>query len=309
MRIFIQIAVCLTSFVVMASSFADDWVLTESYHVVPLAVDSASVSAAGVAEPIVSVPLNQPLKPLLPRRQAQISVPETGVAGVASRQEEPAEQENPFKNIMASKDLPKERIVQTSVSKPNPSPSSVSKLPPALLPTAPLQRDKESPLPVPKMAAQPEPLLRGQSAVRHPVEEALSEPPAYPEGPVDAGEIDPKLLDSEAVVPPSDIGDPSTAKDAPKTPAAQSAKNQEQWVSGALLLTTIIATMVACYAVILAFEFRQRWMQTVTEQNSRFAQGLDDVFDADYGVSTLYSDAPILSRFGADMLEAASPRF
>ncbi len=55
-------------------------------------------------------------------------------------------------------------------------------------------------------------------------------------------------------------------------------------------------------------------MQTVTEQNSRFAQGFspgfEDGFDGAGFDGGYYGDSSNFSRFGgADMLETSAPRF
>ena len=208
--------------------------------------------------------------------------------------------ENPFKDIM----LPKDLAVRTTVSKPT---RSLSK--PESSTTIPTAKHETPSVP-------PAPLHLGQSGYRNPTEEALAEPPGYPEGPVDMNEIDPKLVDPAVIIPPPiDLIDGVSHKNPMKPAPSKTVAGKDQWVSGALLLTTIIATMVACYAIILAFEFRQRWMQTVTEQNNRFSMPFDggtlsgsvylDDLDA-YGGSSLYgssSEGAGLGRYGLEMME------
>ncbi len=218
-----------------------------------------------------SMSINGDLKPLLPRASladptadppgSQAALPEQPSGETDGTVDDPID--NPFEGIMKPRNFPRAPVV-TTVSKPEtPKPK-----------TAP---------PPPVSPVSLEPLHLGQAISRNPVEEAMSEMLPYPEGPVDAGEIDSKLLESATAVPPiNPVTPPVNKDDSKQTPqdGADAGAGKEQWVSGALLLTTIIATMVACYAVVLAFEFRQRWMQTVTEQNSRFSMGIDDDFEA-----------------------------
>ncbi len=234
------------------------------------------------------------LTPLLPA--SSLRSPDLQLAGTPDS----VEKKNPFQGIMEPKDLPKDAVIQTSqtlttVSKPQQMPMEIKDA----------TTDAEE-VRTPPVAA----VTLGQSAPRNPLDEAISEPLPPPGGLVDMSEIDPKLLESDPVVTPSppDRTDLSDDKIAANVPAVS---GNAHWVSGALLLTTIIATMVACYAVILAFEFRSRWMQTVTEQNSRFSLGFEDDYElgTDYGRSTFYSDVPGLSGFGADMLETSTRRF
>lgn len=295
-------------------------------------------------EPLLSVDHN--LKPLLPRRLPPREVEAFGQGGptfeetvaetkkeivideipmntirdLVSTEQTPkllsdnAGEENIFKNIMIPRDIP----VRTTVSKPPRSlPPSNSSIP---TPPRPIELPDTESVPRTILEPPPQPLILGQTASRNPVEDILRDPPPHPEGAVDLAEIDAKLTDAATTIPlPIEIsedGSSSLIVGKPRPSKPIDAKN-DQWVSGALLLTTIIASMMACYAVVLAFEFRQRWLLSVTEQNSRFSMAsfdgsgmLPDGTFLDgmesYGGTSVYgtpSDGLSSGRYGGEILE------
>jgi hypothetical protein len=128
------------------------------------------------------------------------------------------------------------------------------------------------------------------------VEEALSEPAPYPQGLADASMIDPKLVydDNPAAssemtekinISPTATGTnpPIVATDKTERVKPKSEKGVNG-INGILLLATIVSMMMLIYTVVIAFDYHQRWMQSLTAQNNRFSGLPDDEpeLDADF---------------------------
>ncbi|MDR1142453.1 MAG: hypothetical protein LBL62_12230, partial [Planctomycetaceae bacterium] len=52
-------------------------------------------------------------------------------------------------------------------------------------------------------------------------------------------------------------------------------------VNGILLLATIISVAMLIYAIVIAFDYHQRWIQSLTAQNNRFSGLSDSGFSGD----------------------------
>lgn len=204
-----------------------------------------------------------------------------------------------------------------------PPQKSISK--PALPPEVPKDIEEE-PLQIPA----PITTIRGQaiSNFASGVEEALSHRPPIAQGPVDPGVIPTELTKNAQHVEELPLSDVLTEENAgtegvPSLGGVSSVKKEKprpmdaSFVNGALLVATIISTMMLIYAVVIAFDYRQRWMQSLTLQNTRFSSVLDDGEDLAFSdVSDYYVgiDEPISygysvgqgsRRFSSDFFEAS----
>ena len=107
--------------------------------------------------------------------------------------------------------------------------------------------------------------VRGQSSVslNH-----FNERPSPPEGPID----DPSVISEKL------MGEPKTAdaEEVTTAPAASGQTKTAQLANGMLLLVTVCALGLLVYAIAIAWDYRQRWMQALTTQNSRLASAFDD---------------------------------
>jgi len=126
----------------------------------------------------------------------------------------------------------------------------------------------------------------------------LDTPPPLARGPVEASTIDPKLLDDQALldpdfgilVGPSVPGNPAQPGTSGTTPAG------DPIGYGVLVIATILTTLGLMYMAFMAYEYRQRWMHSMTMHNDRYigdryiGSGSFDMDTEDmYGGSTSFS--------------------
>jgi hypothetical protein len=216
--------------------------------------------------------------------------------------------------------------------KPNPEPDRITNLKPTQpLPNQPYphkeQKPKQTP-PVPPVA----PVVLGQSSdFAGEVDRAFNEPLPSPKGLADASAIDPKLYenpaDNNAGLETPEPLDPSTltaennSTVIPKEPTQESKLNngkQANGVNGVLLLVTIVSVSMLIYAVVIAFDYHQRWIQSLTTQNNRFSalpdmpdtgfSGDDTDMDADFsGNIPLYNNSNSGLPAGLSRFRSESP--
>jgi hypothetical protein len=162
-------------------------------------------------------------------------------------------------------------------------------------------------------------ILGQSSGFANEIETVLNEPPLFPKGLADASAIDPKLIDDTAgnkETPEKNNLSTSIAEHGStavvKHPAEQREfknKKQTNGVNGILLLATIISVAMLIYAIVIAFDYHQRWIQSLTAQNNRFSglsdsgfSGDDMDMDADFsGNIPLYSGNSNISAGSAGM--------
>lgn len=113
------------------------------------------------------------------------------------------------------------------------------------------------------------------------VNETLGERPSFPIGTLDPGAI-PKVLRE---TPPlmnvslSEQGkaDIREAKNGDHQAANPNHIRSGDWGNTGLLLYATVITGLLVYALSVAFDYRQRWVQALTTQNSRLAQSFDAI--------------------------------
>jgi hypothetical protein len=134
--------------------------------------------------------------------------------------------------------------------------------------------------------------IRGQSSGFAKIENVLSdEPLPSPKGSADASAIDPKLYENTAGNKESlEENNPSTSTAENDSTAVIKAmaessehrnKKQTNGVNGILLLATIVSVAMLIYAIVIAFDYHQRWIQSLTAQNNRFSSFPDSGFSGD----------------------------
>jgi hypothetical protein len=123
-------------------------------------------------------------------------------------------------------------------------------------------------------------LGQSPSSIANAVDDVLKEPAPFPKGTVDRAIIDPKLFEN----PASDTlsgNDISAAAGINATTVTSKAEEKQEskkdkWANGSLLLVTIVSIMMLIYAVVMALDYRQRWMQSLLAQNNRFIGAFED---------------------------------
>jgi len=108
--------------------------------------------------------------------------------------------------------------------------------------------------------------VRGQSSGSL---NALNERPSPPEGLIDDPSVISEKLTGELTVAETEETMPTSTTTGDPTKA-------EQLTNGVLLLVTVCALGLLVYAIAIAWDYRQRWMQVLTAQNSRLAPAFDD---------------------------------
>ncbi|MDR0610159.1 MAG: hypothetical protein LBG58_08625 [Planctomycetaceae bacterium] len=176
----------------------------------------------------------------------------------------------------------------------------------------PPQSEPKQTFPVP-------PIIRGQlSGIAGELEKVLEERPAHPQGTANVS-IDPELLgnNTAGIGETSEKNNSSTLATGNDSTAAsndhseenksKNEKNPAHSVNGVLLLATIVSIAMLIYTVVIAFDYHQRWMQSLTAQNRRFSGLSDDEMDMDVDLSgnnsPVYSgnaNIPALSRFRSE---------
>jgi len=145
-------------------------------------------------------------------------------------------------------------------------------------------------------------VVRGQLGTMEGLEGILDTPPPLARGPVEANAIDPQLIDSSDQSDldfdlsgifvsgnPGQGGAPgSSSNTTPGNPLG----------NGVLVVATVFTTLGLFYMAFMAYEYRQRWMHSMTMQNDRYLIG--GTFDMDtedlYGGSASFSDGFGLKR-------------
>jgi len=115
-------------------------------------------------------------------------------------------------------------------------------------------------------------VVRGQLGTMDGLAGILDTPPPLARGPVEANTIDPKLLDDPALsdsdfnilVGPSVPGNPVQPGTSGTTPTDAPLGN------GVLVIATILTTLGLMYMAFMAYEYRQRWMHSMTMHNDRY---------------------------------------
>jgi hypothetical protein len=141
-----------------------------------------------------------------------------------------------------------------------------------------------------------EPIVRGQAVpTMNEIDEILKTPPPHVQGTVDVTAMEPKLVEQADVLPlvpetaeallPSAAGTISVAPAvSPQATAPANGLQGNQFAYGTLLLATAVTTIGLVYMAFVAYDYRQRWMQTLLTQNERFSlSSLDSDFDDMYG--------------------------
>jgi hypothetical protein len=168
----------------------------------------------------------------------------------------------------------------------------------------------------PKQTSPVSSTIRGQSSGIDEVGKILMEPPPYPQGTVEVSAIDSKLLDNNSAgngetLEKNDISTSATGNDSvviAKDKEENKSKNENlsNGVNGVLLLATIISIAMLIYTVVIAFDYHQRWMQSLTAQNRCFSGLSDDETDMDVDLSDNIpryngnANIPSLSRFQSE---------
>ena len=143
-----------------------------------------------------------------------------------------------------------------------------------LVPFSPIQ---DRPLPAKTAATE---VVRGQSGET--VGEVLNIPAPPARGPVADGTIDPKLLGSLA----SPDADSSSFTESPVSGNSVSSVTSGQPSGtqpadplgyGVLVFATIITTLGLIYVAFVAYDYRQRWLQSMTMQNNYYVGGTFDL--------------------------------
>ncbi|MDR2115302.1 MAG: hypothetical protein LBP87_02865 [Planctomycetaceae bacterium] len=137
-------------------------------------------------------------------------------------------------------------------------------------------------------------VLGQSSSFASEVDKALNEPLPFPKGQVDASAIDPKLYENtaESTAENKEMPDTNESTSATENNSTviskeisekNKSKNEKQanGINGILLLVTIVSVAMLIYAIVIAFDYHQRWIQSLTTQNNRFSGLSDSVFSGD----------------------------
>jgi hypothetical protein len=129
-------------------------------------------------------------------------------------------------------------------------------------------------------------IIRGQSRSVAELAAILDSPPPIPRGPVEEDVIDPKLTGiSESTE--SDLDEYAKEMEKISAKVGGAGKNTEATDplgNSILLAATGVLTMVLVYMAFVAYDYRQRWMQSLTAQNDRYlGGGMFDMETEDYG--------------------------
>jgi len=175
---------------------------------------------------------------------------------------------------------------ETSIALPEPL---------GLVPFLPIQNH----VPIEERAiATPVDVIRAQVGVES-SREILSTAPPLPRGPVAEGTIDPKFIESpdssnsdlDALAGRMTSGNPAQSVSPGQAPGTQ---QSDPLGYSVLVFAAVVATLTLglIYMAFVAFDYRQRWMQSLTAQNNRYI--VDGTFDTDmentYGSSVSFSD-------------------
>ena len=146
--------------------------------------------------------------------------------------------------------------------------------------------------------------VRGQTMTVNELDDLLSTSPPFAQGAVEAETIDPKLIGSPAL---SDLDSDILAANLAQGNLIQAGtvgqtsetKPTDPLIDGMLLTVTIITTIGLVYMIFVAYDYRQRWMQSLMMQNDRYL-GSGGAFDIDmedtYSGSFSFSEGFGLTR-------------
>jgi len=172
--------------------------------------------------------------------------------------------------------------------KPFASPTLSPRTQPPLAPRLPLQVEEEIPH-----------IVRAQSSSVGELADILGSPPPLAKGAVEEGTIDSKLLGTSdlddmdsPIVEGSFVQNPK-----PASLAGQGTQSADPLGYMVLLMVTAVTTLGLVYMAFVAYDYRQRWMQSLMVQNDRYLGG--GAFDVEkpddfYGS---YGGSPVLPAF------------
>ena len=120
--------------------------------------------------------------------------------------------------------------------------------------------------------------IRGQSRTLDEVSAILDQPPPVARGAVDADAVDPKLLDNINSSELQDIllpADPAshTKPDVAEPGSASASLGTDPLGNAVLLFVMSVTTIALVWMIFVAYDYRQRWMQSLTAQNDRYLGG------------------------------------
>ena len=125
-------------------------------------------------------------------------------------------------------------------------------------------------LPLPVLEQVPVTLV-GQVRSVNQLAEVLDTPPPLAQGTVEEGTIDPKLIDT---FDPSESDIDVLGQHLIQVGAVEpGTKSADPLGNGVLLTTMVIVTIGLVYMAFIAYDYRQRWMQSLTTQNDRYLGG------------------------------------
>jgi hypothetical protein len=141
--------------------------------------------------------------------------------------------------------------------------------------------------------------VRGQTRTVDESSGLLSIPPSPAQGAVAEGTIDPKLIGN------TDLSDPNTessatdsASNVPRAGVAGAGTMSDPLGYGMLFAIAIITTMGLAWMAFVAYDYRQRWIQSLTVQNDRYLGGgmFDTEMEDAYSTSVSFSEGFGLPR-------------
>jgi len=132
--------------------------------------------------------------------------------------------------------------------------------------------------------------IRGQANTVYDLDEYLDEPPPPASGTVEKDLINPKVIGSSTASEFDALaGTPSASMQAPNnsSPMDSTEINTADPLGYGVLLTVITITIIGLiYMIFVAYDYRQRWMQSQTAQNDRYLG--NGIFDRE--MEDTYSD-------------------
>ena len=152
----------------------------------------------------------------------------------------------------------------------------------------------------PRVDERPE-TIRGQVRAMSEIGMILDSPPPVARGSVEEGAINPSLI---APAVPSDteldgIFGRETQNSAQTNSATPGTKPTDPVGYGALLVVTVITSFGLVLMAFVAYDYRQRWVQSVTVQNDRYIVGAFDMeWEGTYGGAYSSSSVPLYEGYG-----------
>jgi hypothetical protein len=117
-------------------------------------------------------------------------------------------------------------------------------------------------------------IIRGQSRAVSELAAILDTQPPFPRGHVEEGTIDPKLIEPLATESDLDKYAEEMAKNSPKVGlASKNTEGTDTLGYTVLLIAMVVTTIALVYMAFVAYDYRQRWMQSLTAQNDRYLGG------------------------------------